>query len=158
VCHVVSKAFSISKNKAAVDILLLKFKVTWSASLIYCKVVLWRARKPNWHALSKCFSLMCFWTICKITFSNSLPVENNRMIGRKFWGNLGFLPGFGKVTTLAFAFETQFYILDPWFLATISSSFSYTSKDGLEQVYHCLNLTKWSYSSTACMQMQYWLW
>jgi hypothetical protein len=39
-CHVVSKAFSISKNTAAVDILLLKLSVTWSVSLIHCSVVL----------------------------------------------------------------------------------------------------------------------
>jgi hypothetical protein len=38
-CHVVSKAFSISKNTAAVDILLLKLSVTWSVSLIHCSVV-----------------------------------------------------------------------------------------------------------------------
>jgi hypothetical protein len=38
-CQVVSKAFSISKNTAAVDILLLKFKVTWS--------VVSRARKDS---------------------------------------------------------------------------------------------------------------
>jgi hypothetical protein len=29
-CHVVSKVFSISNNTAAVDILMLKFRVTWS--------------------------------------------------------------------------------------------------------------------------------
>jgi hypothetical protein len=34
-CHVVPKAFSISKNIEAVDMLLLKFKVTWSVSLIH---------------------------------------------------------------------------------------------------------------------------
>jgi hypothetical protein len=39
VCHVVSKAFSMSKNTAAVDILLLKLRVTWSVSLIHCNVV-----------------------------------------------------------------------------------------------------------------------
>jgi hypothetical protein len=39
-CHVMSKAFSMSKNTAAVDILLLKRRVTWSASLIHCSVVL----------------------------------------------------------------------------------------------------------------------
>jgi hypothetical protein len=33
-CHVVSRAFSISKNTAAVD-MLLEFSVTWSASLIH---------------------------------------------------------------------------------------------------------------------------
>jgi hypothetical protein len=33
-CHVLSKAFSIYKNTAAIDIFLLKFKVTWSISLI----------------------------------------------------------------------------------------------------------------------------
>jgi hypothetical protein len=39
-CHVMLEAFSISKNIAAVDILLLKFRVTWSVSLIHCSVVL----------------------------------------------------------------------------------------------------------------------
>jgi hypothetical protein len=39
-CHVISKAFSITKNTAAVDKLLLKIKVTWSVSLIKCSVVL----------------------------------------------------------------------------------------------------------------------
>jgi hypothetical protein len=34
-CHVISKVFSISKKTAAVDILLLKFKVTWSVSLMH---------------------------------------------------------------------------------------------------------------------------
>jgi hypothetical protein len=34
-CHVVPKAFSMSKNTAAVDILLLKFMVIWSVSLIH---------------------------------------------------------------------------------------------------------------------------
>jgi hypothetical protein len=37
VCHVVSKAFSISKNTAAVD-MLLKLRVTWSVSLIHCRM------------------------------------------------------------------------------------------------------------------------
>jgi hypothetical protein len=52
-CHVVSKAFSMSKDTAAVDILLLKFRVTWSVSLIHCSVVLCRARKPNWLSLNR---------------------------------------------------------------------------------------------------------
>jgi hypothetical protein len=39
-CHVVLKAFSMSKNTVAVDILLLKLRATWSVSLIYCSVVL----------------------------------------------------------------------------------------------------------------------
>jgi hypothetical protein len=45
-CHAVSNAFSISKNTAAVDISLLKLKVTWSVSLIH-NIVLWRARNPD---------------------------------------------------------------------------------------------------------------
>jgi hypothetical protein len=45
---VVSKAFSMSKNTVAIDILLFKFRVTWSVSLINCSVMLWRAWKPNW--------------------------------------------------------------------------------------------------------------
>jgi hypothetical protein len=97
-CHVVSKAFSISKNTAAVDILLLKCRVTWSTSLIHCSVVLRRARKPNWLALSKFLSSICLYAISKITFSKTLPVKDKMLIGHKFWGNLG---DFGKATTSA---------------------------------------------------------
>jgi hypothetical protein len=39
-CHMLSKAFSISKNTAAVDIALLKLRVTWSVSLMHCSIVL----------------------------------------------------------------------------------------------------------------------
>jgi hypothetical protein len=45
-CHIVWKVFSVSKNTAAVD-MLLKFKVT-SISLIHWSVMLWWAQKPNW--------------------------------------------------------------------------------------------------------------
>jgi hypothetical protein len=88
-CHVVSEAFSMFKNTADVDILLLKLKVTWSVSLRHCSVVLWRTRKPNWLALSRPLSSICFWRVFRITFSNSLPVVDRRVIGHKFWGNLG---------------------------------------------------------------------
>jgi hypothetical protein len=74
VCHVVSKAFSMSKNTAAVDILLLKLRATWSVSLIHCSVVLWRARKPNWLALSMPLSSICSWRAFRFTFWNSFPV------------------------------------------------------------------------------------
>jgi hypothetical protein len=67
-CHVVSKAFSKSKNIAAVVILLLKVRATWSVSLIHCSVMLWRARKPNWLALSRPPSSTCFWRILILTF------------------------------------------------------------------------------------------
>jgi hypothetical protein len=70
-CHVVSKAFSISKKTAALEILLLKFRVTWSTRLIHWSVVLSRARKPNWVTFSKFFSSTCLCTILKITFSVS---------------------------------------------------------------------------------------
>jgi hypothetical protein len=39
-CHVVLKAFSISKNTAAINILLLKFRVMRSTSLIHISVIL----------------------------------------------------------------------------------------------------------------------
>jgi hypothetical protein len=50
-------------------------------------------RKPNSLEFSKCLSLVCFWILLKINFSNSLPVVDKRLIGRKF----GFLPSFGRV-------------------------------------------------------------
>jgi hypothetical protein len=34
-CHVVSKAFSLSKNTAAIDVLMLKFNATWSVRFIH---------------------------------------------------------------------------------------------------------------------------
>jgi len=53
--HVQEKTFSISKNTTAVDILLLKLKVTWSVRLIHWSIVLWRARKPNRLVWSRSF-------------------------------------------------------------------------------------------------------
>jgi hypothetical protein len=100
-CHVVSTVFSMSKNTAAVDILLLEFRETWSVSLIHASVVLWRARKPNWPAFSKFVSSMCLWIILRINFSKSLPVVDRRLIWRKFCVNFGFLPGFGRAIILA---------------------------------------------------------
>jgi hypothetical protein len=52
---------------------------------------------PNWLAFSKFPSSVCFWTDLKISFSNSLPVVDKRLIGCKFWGNCGSLPGFDRV-------------------------------------------------------------
>jgi hypothetical protein len=95
------KCLLIFKNTAAIDMLLLKFKVTWSVSLIHWSVVLWRARKPNWLALSRTLSSLCLWTVFRINFSNSLPAVNKRLIGRKFRGNFGSLPGFDNVMTPA---------------------------------------------------------
>jgi hypothetical protein len=48
-CHAVSKAFSISKNTAAIDMLLMKFKVTWSISLIHWSVLLWQRNQTGLH-------------------------------------------------------------------------------------------------------------
>jgi hypothetical protein len=91
----------MSKNTGAVDIFLLKMRVTWSVSLIHCSDVLWCARKPNWLALNRLLSSMCFWIILRKTFLNDLPVVERRLIGRKFWGNFGSLPGFGNVMIFA---------------------------------------------------------
>jgi hypothetical protein len=75
---------------------MLKFKVTCLVNLIHWSAMLWRARKRNWLALSRPLSSMCLWTIFRITFSNSLPIEDKRLIGCKFWGNFWFLPGSGN--------------------------------------------------------------
>jgi hypothetical protein len=100
-CHVVSKTFSISNNTAALVILLLKFSVTLSVSLMYWSVVLWCAQKPNWLAFSKLFSSTSVWTIFYMTSSESLPIVDRMLIGLKFCGNFGSLLGFGKVITFA---------------------------------------------------------
>jgi hypothetical protein len=77
------------------------FRGMWSTSLIHWSIVLWSARKPNWLAFSKFLSSVCFWIVLKISFSNSLPVVNKRLIGRMFWGNSGTLRGFGRVMFFA---------------------------------------------------------
>jgi hypothetical protein len=100
-CHVVSKAFLISKNTAAVDILFFKFRGTWSARLIHLNIVLWSARKPQWPAYNKFLSSVCCWIVLKISFSNSLPAVDKRLIWRKFWRNMGSLLGLGRVMILA---------------------------------------------------------
>jgi hypothetical protein len=99
-CHILVKVLSISENTAAVDMSLLKFKVTGSISLIHWSVVLWWSLKSNWLALSRLLSSRCLWTVFGITFSNSLPVVEKRLIGRKFWGKFGSLPDFGNVINL----------------------------------------------------------
>jgi hypothetical protein len=87
----------MSKNTTAEDIILLKLRATWSVSLMHCSIVLWRAWKSNWLALSRPLSSICLWRTFRITFWNRLPVVDRRLIGRKFWGNSGYLPGFGNV-------------------------------------------------------------
>jgi hypothetical protein len=82
----VSKAFLIPKNTAPVDMLLLKFRVTWSISLIHWSIILWstHTQKPNWLSFCKFLSFVRFWIILKVSFSYSLPVVYKRLIGWKF--------------------------------------------------------------------------
>jgi hypothetical protein len=100
-CHLVSKALSISKNTAALNILLLKFMVMWSTRLIYWSDILCSALKPNWLTFSEFLSSVCFCVVHKISFSHSLPIVDKRLIGLKFWGNFRSLPGFCGVTIFA---------------------------------------------------------
>jgi hypothetical protein len=99
VCTVSSKAFSISNNTAAVDMLLLKINVTCSLSLVHWLVVLWATRKSNWLALNRPHLSTCVWTIFRINFWNSLPVIYKRQIGHTLWGNFGPIPDFGNDMT-----------------------------------------------------------
>jgi hypothetical protein len=93
VCHVDSKAFSISKNTAVVDIFF-KLRVAWSDSLMHCNDVQWHERNPNLLAFISHLPSMYLWTIFTVTFSLSHFVDR-RLTGRKFWGYFGSLPGFG---------------------------------------------------------------
>jgi hypothetical protein len=95
----------ISKNTAAIDISLLEFRVTWSASPIQWSVVLWSAWKPNWLVFSKFMSSVCFWIVLEISFSNSLPVVKKMVSGHKFWRNSVSLSVFGRVMIL-FPFQS----------------------------------------------------
>jgi hypothetical protein len=87
------RPFWCPKNTTSVDILLLKFKVMWSISLVHWRVVLQCARKTNWLALSRSLSWVCLGTTYRMPFSKSLPIVDKKLIEHKFWGNLGSLPG-----------------------------------------------------------------
>jgi hypothetical protein len=100
-CHTVWKVYSISKNAAAIGISLLKLKVTWSFSFVYCSVVLWFARNPNWLALSNFLPLMCLWVILRKASSESLPLIYNNLTERRIVVDLWSLPGFVKVIIFA---------------------------------------------------------
>jgi hypothetical protein len=45
---------------------------------------------------------MCLRNIFRITFTKGLLVVDNRLIGRRFWGNLGSFPLFGKIIFYSF--------------------------------------------------------
>jgi len=90
--QVESKAFSISKNTAAVDMLLLKFKVTWSVSCIEascCGALESQIGMDSVCYFPQCVFELFWWWPFQIVFPTGL----------KFWENFGFLPGFGKAFT-----------------------------------------------------------
>jgi hypothetical protein len=51
--------------------------------------------------LSRPLSSVCLWTVFRITFTNSLPIVDKRLIECKFLGNFGSLLGFGNGITFA---------------------------------------------------------
>lgn len=87
-CRVISKALLMSKNTAAVGILF-TYMVTWSVSLIliHCNGI-WDLHGPNWPALRRPSSAMCRWIIFTMSFSNSSPFVDKRLVGNRFWENL----------------------------------------------------------------------
>jgi hypothetical protein len=62
----------------------------------------WDSRSDIFFQLNPCdhsLSSMCLWIIFRISFLNSLPLVDMRLIGRKFWGKFGSLLSFGNVIT-----------------------------------------------------------
>jgi hypothetical protein len=96
-----AEGFLNIRNTASVDILLLKFRATCFPSFIHWTVVQWSVRKTNWLAFTKFFSSVCFWIILKTNFWNTFSIMDKRLIGHKFGGNLGSMPGFGRVMIFA---------------------------------------------------------
>jgi hypothetical protein len=95
-CHVVSKAFSISKERSR----------CWHITVENYSDVIRQPHTLKYHAVScskakliffcKFLFSVCFWIVLKIKFSNGLPVVDKRLIGHKFGGNFGSLPSFGS--------------------------------------------------------------
>jgi hypothetical protein len=61
--------------------------------------VLWRAQKPNWLALSRPLSSICFWSILERLYRIAFLLWTEGWC--KFCGSFGSLPGLGKVITFA---------------------------------------------------------
>jgi hypothetical protein len=57
--------------------------------------------KAKLTSIKQVSSFYMFLDNFKMTFSETLPVVDKKLIGRKFCVNLGSLPGFGKATTFA---------------------------------------------------------
>jgi hypothetical protein len=51
--------------------------------------------------LASLFPLCVYGLFLELIFHKSLPVVDRRLIGRKFCGNFGFLPGLGRAIILA---------------------------------------------------------
>jgi hypothetical protein len=49
---------------------------------------------PNWLALSRPLSSVCLWAVFRITFSNSLPIVDKRLIESKGFREFLVLTGF----------------------------------------------------------------
>jgi hypothetical protein len=81
--------------------LLFKLRVTWSVSFIHWSVLLWCSWNPNWLAFSKFLSSV-HGLFSELVSQKSFPVVDRRLIGRKFRGNFGFLPGFGIMILASF--------------------------------------------------------
>jgi hypothetical protein len=95
VCHMFSKAFSISTKNGSVDVLLLKLRVTSFVSPIHSNIGLWPALNAkhilyilyyttklyNIYLKSKLACIQQVSDYFSITFSNSLPVVDKRLIG-----------------------------------------------------------------------------
>jgi hypothetical protein len=63
--------------------------------VLYCDLL---KSQTDLHLAS--FFPQCFSIVLKISFSNSLPTVDKRLIGHNFWRNFESLLGFGRVTIL----------------------------------------------------------
>jgi hypothetical protein len=83
-CHVVSEAFLIFRNTAGVDRLLLKLE--WRdppashTEVSYSDLL---ESQTDLHLVSSFLSVV--WIVLKISFTNSSPVVDKKLIERKFW-------------------------------------------------------------------------
>jgi hypothetical protein len=87
--QVASKASSVSTYIAAVDILLLQFRVTWFISLLHWSAVPGSTWKPNWLAFNTPPPPMCLELFCRTSSWNSLPILGKGPIGANFVDILG---------------------------------------------------------------------
>jgi hypothetical protein len=100
-CHVLLNAFFNIQEYSSRrhDIIEIQVYVVRKPHTLKCRAVM--GTETKLACIKKAAFSMVLWTIFRVTFSNNLPNDDKKLIGSKFCGQFGSLPGIGYVIRFA---------------------------------------------------------